>query len=86
MTAKLADHLHQGLLARGYVVEAEVNSPESFGSWYRDYRRSDRQVRLIWDGRDGWFILQGDEQWRDLAIKRPNELTHQIEEFLAHAD
>ena len=87
MSAKLGARLHEGLLARGYAVEASLDSPESFGSWYKDYLRSDRRVRLIWDGRDQWFVLQGGSTWRDLAIKRPAELVASgIDEFLAHAD
>ena len=86
MSAQVAERIHQGLLARGYIVEAELNSPELFGSWYKDYARPGRLVRLIWDGRDRCFVLQGGEQWRDLAIKRANELENGIDEFLAHAD
>ena len=86
MSAKFGARLHDGLLARGYVVETEFDSPDSFGSWYKDYIRPDQRVRLLWDGRDQWFVLQGGKQWRDLAIRRPSELADGIDEFLAHAD
>jgi len=87
MTADLRVLLDEGLLARGYAVEATQENPESFGSWYRDYVRGEKRVRLIWDGRDRWFVLQGGKKWHDLAIKRPADLSGDaLDEFLAHAD
>lgn len=86
MDFALVTRLHEGLLARGYAVETVHESPESFGSWYRDYARGRERVRLIWDGKDQWFVLQGGKQRRDLAIKRPAELGAEgIESFLKHA-
>ena len=83
---KLRDRLHDGLVARGYSVAASADTPEAFGSWYVDYLRSDRQLRLIWDGRDQWFVLQGGTPWSDLAIKRPDELAGAgLDDFLAHS-
>lgn len=80
-----ADHLNRAFLERGYCIEYE-QKPESFGSWYRDYVRGDRRLRLIWDGRDRWFVLQGGTTWRDLIIQTPSELEQNgIEAFFAHA-
>jgi hypothetical protein len=87
MTADLRVLLNEGLVARGYAVERTQENPESFGSWYRDYVRGEQRVRLIWDGRDQWFVLQGGKEWRDLAIKRPADLVGSaLNDFLAHAD
>ena len=87
MIAELKDRVHQGLLARGYSLEESLESSASFGSWYRDYVRAHRRVRLIWDGRDEWFVLQGGHDRQDLSVKRPAELTASgVNEFLGHAD
>ena len=87
MTHKLWALLNEGLVARGYAVEATQDNPESFGSRYCDYIRGEQRVRLIWDGRDQWCVLQGGKKWRDLAFKRPAELTGAaLDEFLSYAD
>jgi hypothetical protein len=87
MTADVSVLLDEGLLARGYAVERTQENPESFGSWYRDYVRGEQRVRLIWDGRDQWFVLQGGKEWHDLAIRRPADLVGgALHEFLTHAD
>lgn len=87
MTADLRVLLDKGLRARGYAVESTQEDAESFGSWYCDYVRGEQRLRLIWDGRDQWFVLQGGETWHDLAIKRPADLIGDaLNDFLAHAD
>jgi hypothetical protein len=87
MIAELKDRLHQGLLARGYSLVDNLEGSASFGSWYQDYVRADRRVRLIWDGRDEWFVLQGGRDWQDLSVMRPAELTATgVSEFLGHTD
>ena len=74
MPAGPREQLHATFLARGYRVEFQLDSPEAFGSWFVDYLRSDRRFRLIWDGKDDQFILEGGQQWHVIAIKRPAEL------------
>lgn len=87
MNAELRAQLHAGLLARGYLVEATHDDPQSFGSWYTDYIHVDKRVRLIWDGRDQQFVLQGGTQWRDLAVKRPADLIAAgVDAFLSDAE
>jgi hypothetical protein len=79
--------LDEGLMARGYQLEYPEETSESFGSWYRDYGRSGKRIRLIWDGRDQWFVLQDNSKSRDLAIKTPKDLANEgVEEFLRFAD
>ena len=69
------------------MLETELLTPESFGSWYRDYERAGQRIRLLWDGKDQWFVLQGGQRWRDLVIRKPADLaTNGIDEFLNHAD
>ena len=67
------DQLHAVMVARGFVLEVDEVSA-AFGSWYRDYVSGQRRFRLIWDGRDEWFVLQGGSAWGDLAIARPADL------------
>ena len=87
MRNELRDHIRDGLLARGYVAEGAVDSPEAMGSWYEDYVRRDRRIRLVWDGRDEWFVMQGGIPWRDLAVQRPGALAGGgLDDFLAHAE
>jgi hypothetical protein len=69
------------------MIEAEREEPTSFGSWYQDYVRDQQRVRLIWDGRDQWFVLQGGKDWHNLWIKRAEDLDGAgLEDFLAVAD
>jgi hypothetical protein len=70
MTADLTVLLNEGLLGRGYAIERTQESPEAFGSWYRDYTRGDQRLRLVWDGRDQWFVLQGAQRDADQLPKQ----------------
>jgi hypothetical protein len=63
--------MDRALGARGYVLEEERYTPESFGYRSRLYRRDAKTaLSLQWEARDYWFILQGGIPWRDLAIYR----------------
>ena len=58
----------------GYRTVEDVTSQKAFGSRYADFEtaQSARRLRLIWDAKDSWFILQSGESegWRDLDVKR----------------
>ena len=74
MHSDLEALLHAEFLARGYSEAERRESPASFGSWYRVYGRRGHTVRLVWDGRDGTFVLQEGPAWQDRAHARPAEL------------
>jgi hypothetical protein len=70
------------LEARGFTVsESEVDS--AFGSWLIVVEAPPR-LRVLWDGKDQWAIVQGEvagrsdssdwQRWKDLWIgKRPED-------------
>lgn len=58
----------------------------SFGSWYIEIEAK-RSLRVVWDGKDGWLILQGknvEGGWEDLWIAKteaeqtPSAIVHHI--------
>ena len=55
--------------------------PEAFGSRYASFSDGDRFLRLTWDGKDRFFVLEGDDSpeyrppsgepvWIDLTLQR----------------
>ena len=87
MDADFGDQLHASLLSRGFVFEVELESPDIFASWCRYYERRGQRIRLLWDAKDEWFVLQGGKHLRPLAIRTPSELAaNGIDEFLADVD
>ena len=63
---KLVDHLP----ALGFALVEDRYFPEAFGSRDATFRREMEAIRLLWDGREGWFILQScahadKEPWQD---------------------
>src|SRR5437016_3075539 len=63
---KLVAHLP----ALGFALVEERYFPEAFGSKHAIFRREKEAIRFLWDGREGWFILQScadvdKESWRD---------------------
>ena len=61
--------MDRDMAQRGFTLEREAYAPESFGHRSHAYRRDARSAAsLLWDARDEWFILQGGNPWRDLAI------------------
>ena len=63
--------MDRAIAERGYVLESEQYFPESFGYRSRLYRKDPKTaVSLQWEARDYWFIIQGGNPWRDLAIYR----------------
>lgn len=43
---------------KGYIIVDEKYHPEAFGSRYVTWSNKIDAIRLIWDGKDEWFILQ----------------------------
>jgi hypothetical protein len=70
------------LAERGFVEEETRYDEEAFGSWLISVDDKPR-LRILWDGRDGWLIIQGellrvrpDDPWTDLWIgKQPEDVT-----------
>jgi hypothetical protein len=50
-------------LRERYAVESAQDERKSFGSWCLDNVHVGRRLRLVWDGKDQWFVLQGGQQW-----------------------
>ena len=70
MTAAVFALVESDLAARGFVRSEDVEA-ESFGSRYRTYTRGAEGVRLVFDGRDRSYVLEGGVPWRNLASRRP---------------
>ena len=84
---ELRDRLHAALTVRGFTLERETDSPESFGSWYRDYVRNRQRIRLIWDAKDSWFALKDARADQTIATRRPTELAGTgVDEFLNYVE
>jgi hypothetical protein len=69
--------LQQLLRDTGFAIVKAAYWRESFGSWYVIVSSTPRR-RVIWDGRDGWLILQEETEerfryefvWHDAWIGR----------------
>jgi hypothetical protein len=69
--------LQQLVRDAGFLIVEAVYSRESFGSWYVKVSSTPRR-RVIWDGKDGWLIVQEETEerfgydfvWRDFWIGR----------------
>lgn len=61
--------------AHAFSLVEEVSHPEAFGSRYALFRRGIAALRFIWDGKDGWFILEHTE---DVNAKWPEERWQEI--------
>ncbi|HEU0014939.1 MAG TPA: hypothetical protein VFQ45_14725 [Longimicrobium sp.] len=66
----------QPLLARYGLeqVEDDAWTGRPFGSRYATFAAGDRQVRIVYEGRDRWFVIEalqprsaGSPAWTDLA-------------------
>jgi hypothetical protein len=80
----LRDRLHGALVAVGFVMVAERNNPESYGSWQRDYVRGGDVVRLTWNCETWFFTLEGGKSLRRLATKSEGDLSGSgLAEFIA---
>jgi hypothetical protein len=59
------------------AIDKEAH-PEAFGSRFATYGDTARHVRLVWDGKERWFVLEVDEApgktewpaWVDLTLQR----------------
>jgi hypothetical protein len=69
--------LQQLLRDTGFAVVDAACSGASFGSWHVTVSTTPRR-RVVWDGRDGWLILQDETErpvrnnliWHDVWIAK----------------
>ena len=71
------------LRQHGFVVVEASEHPESFGSRAAIFSDGQRIVRLTWDGKEHWFVLEADPNprlnvggkpvWIDLTLQRYDE-------------
>jgi hypothetical protein len=67
---RIATILLSELSSTGLHPLEEVWHPESFGSGMIVFGRSKPELRLVWEGRDGWAWLQAlrsSFEWVDIA-------------------
>lgn len=87
------EELNTKLINQGYSITTEAYHKESFGSRYCVWVNLDElfAIRLIWDGRDSWFILEESPAsktqekfaWADIGVfpfdANNNELSYRAE-------
>jgi hypothetical protein len=75
---RILEAIQPVLLAhRLHLIEQETH-PEAFGSRHIIYGDESLHVRLVWDGKERWFVLEVDESpgrtkwpgWIDLTLQR----------------
>ena len=90
--------LRPGLEAGRFTLLEAHAYPEAFGSRHATFTDGRRFLRLVWDGKEQWFVLEGDAEpefrpasgapvWIDLALQRfdPTQAdSNQAAEVLAH--
>ena len=66
----------RGLMRRLGLVEIETRYDwRAFGSWYVTAFVQGKSVRVSWDGRDQWLVIEelvGPKDWRDRWIAGAN--------------
>lgn len=78
---QILDALSPDLVAGGFELVEAREHPESLGSRYATFSDGRRFVRLTWDGKEQWFVLEGDDEpeyrpesghlvWLDLTLQR----------------
>jgi hypothetical protein len=83
---KIREAVGQKLIAQGYHSVEEKHHPEAFGSRYIIWTNETDTIRLIWDGRDDWFLLEKtndspltfNDSWHILIHKPYNPRVHDI--------
>jgi hypothetical protein len=84
---ELRNRLHEALVRAGFLLVAERNNPEAYGSWQRDYVRAGRLVRLSWNSETWYFMLEGRAPLVELAVKNPGDLSGSgLAEFIAFTE
>ena len=64
----ITDFVNQLKMVPAELMELQYQ-PQSFGSWYIIVRKSGKQFRIVFDGRDSNFALQAssaDKKWSEI--------------------
>jgi hypothetical protein len=56
--AWLKVELGEAFLDCGFIETKEALSPDDFGSAYSEWSNTRREIRLIWDGKEGCALLE----------------------------
>lgn len=63
------------LVGGGFELRTEKSHPDDFGSYYAVYGADDREVRFVWDGKEGCGLLEhrsfGSPGWTVLVDPIP---------------
>ena len=61
----------------GFQLVENASHPEAFGSRYAVFQDNRRRLRLIWDGKEEWFVLDeqsgesaGSQAWQEVITVR----------------
>jgi hypothetical protein len=55
---RIAETIVPPLAQRGFSNVEEKIHPESFGSRHTAFGNGKEFIRLVWDGKEGWFVLE----------------------------
>lgn len=80
MTKEAFELTRELLRDRGFTVAGAAYDEAHFGSWWISVAQ-EPPLRIVWDGKDGWVILQretgerfqGRPVWEDVWIGRDRE-------------
>jgi hypothetical protein len=55
---RIRDTIQPILLENGFTEVEEKYYPETFGSCYIMFQKGKQHIRLTWDGKEHWFVLE----------------------------
>jgi hypothetical protein len=68
------EEIDQDFAGLKFALVDDVYDEQAFGSRYAHYRRGNQNLRLVWDGKEEWLLLenrnQNEKAWKELCIKR----------------
>lgn len=78
---EILEALKPELTAQRFALVEAREHPEAFGSRYATFSDGSRFLRLVWAGKERWFVLEGDASpeyrspsgepvWIDLTLQR----------------
>ena len=74
---KILEALEPPLTQNGFFKVEEKSHPEAFGSRYTTLGDGKEFIRLTWDGKEGWFVLESiptssvtfESGWADILLQ-----------------
>ncbi len=87
----IRDRLEAILAPVKFRLGAEVYDYASFGSMYAVWSRRGEDIRLLWDGKEGYLLLEArtDGEWRLLAeplVHTPDAVEQLLSTARAHVE